>query len=369
MHFFLDIIKKNVKILQMEYIKDYKMFIKKVEKGSFPKAIFIGGEEYYWKREAVVFLRERIKDTKLYFADELDESAVAKMFTPKLFAKKTVPIIYNSDIFTGKAKKGLFQTIIAEIQKKESSGISAVFVFRTPEEAGVKNIYAFPRDIRKFIPQNLKFPYWIAMFWKYHTEQERIKMEDWVQGIFKNVGYNITDDAKKYLIDIFGMNHSYIKNEIDKIISFHPENNVINLNTIKLIGGGFRENVAYNLPFSIAKGDIKSALRLLKNALLYKRREESLTKNLFDFFKKLYILKIYQNMGEDLYRVMKEKLHVPFYLKNTYITVLNLISFDFLKDTLSVIVQREKEIKMGISKEEWLYTLITFLTERRKQYG
>lgn len=348
------------------YIKDYETFSDRILKGAYPMAIFIGGEEYYWKREAVLLIRQKIPDTEIYFADELNENNVPKMFSPNLFTKKTVPIIYNSDVFANKKKIPLFQTIISKIEKQKDNGISAVFIFRTPEEAGAKNFYAFPRDVRKFIPKNIDFPHWAVMFWNPHTEQDRLKMNIWVQKLFNEAGYNITDDAKKYLIDIYDMNYSYINNEINKIISYHPEETLINLKIVKSIGGDFRENVGYNLPISVARGDIKEALLLLKNALLYKRKDESLTKNLFDFFKKLYILKIYQNMGENLYGVMKEILRIPFYMKNTYISILNLISLDFLKEALSVIVQREKEIKMGISKEEWLCTLITFLTERRK---
>jgi len=314
-------------------------------------------------------LRKNIADTKIYFADELNEDTVHKMFSPNLFTKKTVPIIYNSDVFTDRKKTALFQMIISKIKKQKDNRISTIFIFRTPEEVGAKNLYAFPRDVRKLIPDNPGFPYWAVMFWNPHTEQDRLKIKTWVQKLFNDAGYNISDDAKEYLIDIYGMNYSYINNEIEKIISYHPEEALINLKTVKSLGGDFRENVGYNLPVSVAKGDINEALLLLKNALLYKRKNESLTRNLFDFFKKLYILKIYQNMGENLYRVMKEILRIPFYMKNTYISILNLISLDFLKESLSIIVQREKEIKMGISKEEWLYTLITFLTERRKQYG
>jgi len=355
--------------MDFTYIKDYETFIKKIEQGTFPKAIFIGGEDYYWKREAVALLRKNIQNTKIWFADELDMDAVMRIFAPNLFTKKTVPIIYNSDVFIDKKKKPIFQMIISKIQEEKGTGISAVFAFRTPEEAGKKKIYAFPRDVRKFIPKNLDFPHWAVMFWEPHTDRERTKMETWMQRLFKNAGYNITDDAKKYLIDIFGMNYSYIKNEIDKIISFQLESKLIDINVIKFIVGKGRENAFYNIPFYIVKGDIKNALLLLNNALLYKRSNESLTKNLFDFFKKLYILKIYQNMGEDLFRIMKDILYIPFYLKNTYISILNLTHVDFLKDAMAIITQREKEIKMGIFKEEWLYTLIIYLSERRKQYG
>ncbi len=354
--------------MKYTYIKDFEIFSDKISKEAFPKAIFIGGEEYYLKREAVILLRNTIPDTKIYFADELNGDNISNMFSPNLFAKKAVPIIYNSDVFADKKKIPLFQTIISKIQKQKDNGISVIFVFRTPEEAGAKKIYAFPRDVRKFIPKNIDFSYWAVMFWNIHTKEDRLKMGRWIQKLFNKAGYNITDDAKEYLMDIHNMNYSYINNEIGKIISYHPEETLISLKMVKSIGGDFRENVGYNLPISIVKGDIKEALLLLKNALLYKGKDESLTKNLFDFFKKLYILKMYQNTGENLYGVMKEILHIPFYMKNTYVSILNLVTIDFLKDALLIIAQREKEIKIGISKEEWLYTLITFLTERRRQY-
>ncbi len=121
--------------------------------------------------------------------------------------------------------------------------------------------------------------------------------------------YNVTinDETAKYLVECSGTNMQDLINEIRKLIEYKGSGGSISKQDIDKLCTKQIQEVIFDLTDNLGKKDIKSALNVLNGLILNKEPVQKILITLYNHFKKLYIIKIAEEYGENVAEAMNLK--------------------------------------------------------------
>lgn len=142
------------------------------------------------------------------------------------------------------------------------------------------------------------------------TNFELLKLPQLIENIKKVCSaykVNIDNGTAKYFVECCGTSLQDLMNEIRKLIEYAGENGTIKISDVDKLCIKQIESIIFDLTDNLGKKDIAKAMEVLKNLIYAKEPVQKILINLYNHFKKLYIVKIAEKYNKDLAISMKLK--------------------------------------------------------------
>lgn len=161
--------------------------------------------------------------------------------------------------------------------------------------------------------------------------------------------YQVTlpDDVAKYLVECCGTSMQDLMNEVRKLIEYKGANGTISREDIDKLCIKQIQAVIFDLTDNLGKKEIAKALDVFHGLLINKEPIQRILITLYNHFKKLYIIKIAQNYGQDVASAMNLKPNQMF-LVSKYKTQANYFQEQELRQILEELVNLDANYKIGL---------------------
>ena len=170
-------------------------------------------------------------------------------------------------------------------------------------------------------------------------------LRKWIKEYIWNHGYNVSDDAVAYLLEVVGENQNMLENELNKIFIYEPEHKNIGIKDLDiLITNNVQSNIFYLLDNMFS--DHGKMLKALEN--LFKLKEPEI-KIVFMIIRELRIILRTKWFLKEKYNEGKiaSTLDIPFYFIENKIKISRKLSFEDIFKYLKLFYEVEEKIKSG----------------------
>lgn len=170
-------------------------------------------------------------------------------------------------------------------------------------------------------------------------------LRKWIKENFWNHGYNVSDDAVAYLLEVVGENQIMIENELNKFFIYEPDHKNIGIKDLDiLITNNVQSNI-FNLLDSMFS-DHGKMLKALEN--LFKLKEPDI-KIVFMIIRELRIILRTKWFLRENYSEAKiaSTLDIPFYFVEKKVELSKRMSFEEIFKNLKLFYEVEEKIKSG----------------------
>lgn len=289
-----------------------------------PILVYYGENEYELNKsikklsEETGYSLKKINDG-IDFQDLIDILNTPALFEGNLIYKITNEVILNDD-------KNL--EILKDYIKNPSPFSKGLII--------VKKI-----DLRKKTSKFLKENNLLVEF----PLRKGASLRKWIKENFWNHGYNVSDDAVAYLLEVVGENQIMIENELEKFFIYEPDHKNIGIKDLDiLITNNVQSNI-FNLLDSMFS-DHGKMLKALEN--LFKLKEPDI-KIVFMIIRELRIILRTKWFLREKYSEAKiaSTLDIPFYFVEKKVELSKRMSFEEIFKNLKLFYEVEEKIKSG----------------------
>lgn len=270
-----------------------------------------------------------IKENK----DNIEKNIMDFFSNSPFLSTKKVIIFYNLSYW---GNTELFNFIYQIILKKQNDYIE-IYFFEVIEDdkKDVDKRYVLFKYIDKYLVKE----------YKKLTDYE---LDIWIKKILKNNNISIDDDASFLLRKLKNNDQWAIKNELDKLILYGAQN--IDISIITSIISDAQLISIFELSDAIIKKNIKNIYLSLKKLINQNEEPIAIIRNIQYNFKLMYLLKITENINENI--VLKTFNIHPFVFKKNK-QYISKYSIDELLKLYNLSIEAEINIRSGNSIDEY----------------
>lgn len=178
-------------------------------------------------------------------------------------------------------------------------------------------------------------------------------LRQWIEKYFVRVNKTIGDSEIEFLIQISGyydkaenVNLYNMQNDMDKLVSYAGDNNIIDIDSIKSVIKEPAENSIFRLIDSCLSSDIPKCLKIYSDLLFEGESHYSVLGLLTWGIKNLIKIKELNEEGLDIGRISKELKIKEFMVRKNF-NHCNKVTFNGLKSALDKCVKCETDMKSG----------------------
>ena len=216
------------------------------------------GEKQTWLDEETMRLRKEHPDmeTVRLFAFDVDASTLEDaLFSPSLFSSFTLVVLKHYEQLQ---KNSPVNKVIARYASCSDEPASRLVVISS------ESAYSLPSSISKAVRKED-----VITFWELFENRK----QDWIRTFFRKAGYQIDQDAIRYILDMIDNNTQAMKDTCSLLAIFfdttHGEGGRrIRLDDIASYVSHTRSEDGFTLFAQIAKGDLERALSSLHRILV-----------------------------------------------------------------------------------------------------
>lgn len=293
---------KRGKILKIEELE------KELKKEKLESLYLLYGEERFLLESILKRIKKNfgqlIKGINYILIDETNiNELIANIETPCFGFEKKLIIVKNTELFKKelKTKKKVEDILREKIVKYIDENMeivkeTSVIVF-IEQEAEKNSLYALIE--KKGIVCNFEY-------------QEQAKIIARIKGILGAYKVMAENSTLIYLIENCGTDMQELINETRKLIEYTGEGNTIEKKDIDELCNKKVESVIFDLTDKLGQKNTRMAIEILRNLILSKEPLQVILINLYNHFKKLYLVKIAIKNNLDITSSLKLKSNQKF---------------------------------------------------------
>lgn len=305
-----------------------------IKQKEFSKLYLLYGEEDYLKKRykdslQVAIISDNLTMNYSYFEGKNIDviEVIEKAETLPFFNDRRLIIIENSDLF-------LVQNSLADRLNTLPKSTHIIFVEKKV-------------DKRSKLYKQIKKNGTITEL----NELDNKKLKVFVASLLKKDNKKVTENTVSYLLDKTGTNMLYIQNEVEKLICYAYDRDLITKEDIDSVCTEQIEGKIFQMIDAIVVKNKDTALKLYYDLLELKEKPMSILFLLSRHFKILLQVKDLSKLGRDKYTIAG-KVGVSPYFVGKYIGQSNKFSVDSLKDNLYLCNQAEEDVKTGRQNDQ-----------------
>lgn len=270
--------------------------------------LFYGPEKF--------LLEEALKKIKKNFGDlqkginyiEIGENSVLDIIpnleTPPFGFDKKLIIVKNSGLFKKDTKNGNVSINREKIEtylKENFDYVKDYNVLVFIEEDALKNLNIFKIIQKQGYVEEFQF-------------LKPVQIKDRLKRISNAYKVNISDSNLLYLIDLVGTNMQDLINELRKLIEFAGPGGEVLKEDIDKLAVKQMQAIIFDFTDNIGTKNISKAIEILDTLVYNKEPYQKILITLYNHFKKLYLLKLYEksNSNMDISEVLGLKANQMF---------------------------------------------------------
>jgi DNA polymerase-3 subunit delta len=305
---------------------------------------FTGEEDFLkeeaWRKIALLLVPENLRSFNLdflYGSETSPDQIFSKVSTAPVNAKKRVVILFDLHKLSDFSKEMLLKFL----PKLPSS--TCLILLSPKLDARAK-----------------KTKFYTALE-KLTTTVELSRMSDnqiqtWITDRIKERGKRIEENAVRILQDLVGNNLGDLATEIDKLIIYVGEKNVITSTDGELVAGLSRTHTVFQLMDSVGERDCKTALQILRNLVLSGEKPGGMIYWLTEHLERLIQTKEFSGSPSSLASYLKvQPFLVPKYQKQA-----PNFSIEELEKGLILLYQTDVDLKSNLMPDKLLMELLVY---------
>ena len=182
------------------------------------------------------------------------------------------------------------------------------------------------------------------------TEMDEKNLKMWIAAQLQRAGKKVTENTVSFLLNQVGTSMNILTNELEKLICFAMDREVITIEDIEEVCTVQITGKIFAMVDSIASGNQDQALKLYYDLLTLREKPLSI---LFLITRHFNILLQVKELADNGYNgsVIAQKVSVPPFAVNKYITQSKNFTMGRLKEALETCATIEEEIKTGRMNE------------------
>ncbi len=136
---------------------------------------------------------------------------------------------------------------------------------------------------------------------------------DWIDRRVSAMGKTVTLEAKKRIEELVGRDLRSVNNELEKLITYVGEKNVIELDDVNQVSGWAKTFFEWEMQESLEKADFEKSLIVLNNLFKEGIRPEFIVGIIVRFYREILLAKLWLREKEkdrkDIFRQLKPHIH------------------------------------------------------------
>lgn len=256
--------------------------------------LFYGPEKF--------LLEETLKKIKKNFGDlqkginyiEIGENNVLDIIpnleTPPFGFEKKLIIVKNSGLFKKDSKNGNISANREKIEdylKDKFDYIKDYNILIFIEEEALKNLNLYKLIQKQGVVEEFQF-------------LKPIQIKDRLKRIANAYKVNISDSNLMYLIDLVGTNMQDLINELRKLIEYASSGGEVQKEDIDKLTIKQMQAIIFDFTDNIGTRNISKAIEILNTLVYNKEPYQKILITLYNHFKKLYLLKLYEKSNSNI---------------------------------------------------------------------
>lgn len=300
-----------------------------IKSGNFKKIYFLFGDEDYLKKQYKDMLKKAIvgdddMNYSYYEGKDINVPAlIDQAETLPFFAPRRLIVIENSGLFKSDGEE------LAEYLKEAPE--STFFVISENEVDKRSKLFKTCSSLGLAV--EMKSP-------------DEMTLKKWVNKQFVDAGKKMTERDIEYFLELTGEDMTNIKNEVDKLISFVGDKEVITAKDADMIVTKQISNHIFEMVEAIGNRNQRKALDLYYELLTLREPPFRILALIARQFNLLLQTKelLLNNVGHD---VICQKIKVPSFAVKKYIYEAKQFDMNSLKKALEACVNADEDIKSG----------------------
>ncbi len=180
--------------------------------------------------------------------------------------------------------------------------------------------------------------------------QKQETLVKWILGMLKNEGKNITQNTMQALLTTTGSDMQLIKNEVEKLISYTADRDVITTEDVEAVCVAQTTNKIFDMVNAIAEANQKKALELYEDLLALKEPPMRILFLIARQFRQLYQVKELNAEGMPASEIAKQAGIMPFAVKR-YLAQAKQFTKEQLRKAVEECVESEEAVKTGLMND------------------
>ena len=311
-----------------------EQLLQDLKQQTYKNVYLLCGEEAYLRNQ----YKKRLKDALVMDGDTMNYSyyegkdinprAVIDMAeTLPFFADLRVLMLENSGFFKNKCDElADYMSTIPE---------STCFIFVETEIDKRSRLY---KEVKKY-----------GRVVEFGTQKEDTLIK-WILGMLKKEGKNVTKETLQAFLTKTGSDMQLIKNELDKLVAYTAERNVITTEDVEHVCITQTTNKIFDMVNAIADGQQKKALELYEDLLSLKEPPMRILFLIARQFHQLYQLKQLSKEGMPGSEIAKLAGIMPFAMKKYQAQAKNFTEEE-LRAAVEECVASEESVKTGLMND------------------
>ncbi|MBR5584508.1 MAG: DNA polymerase III subunit delta [Lachnospiraceae bacterium] len=325
-----------------------EQLLQDLKQQTYKNVYLLCGEEAYLRNQ----YKKRLKDALVMDGDTMNYSyyegkdinprAVIDMAeTLPFFADLRVLMLENSGFFKNKCDElADYMSTIPE---------STCFIFVETEIDKRSRLY---KEVKKY-----------GRVVEFGTQKEDTLIK-WILGMLKKEGKNVTKETLQAFLTKTGSDMQLIKNELDKLVAYTAERNVITTEDVEHVCITQTTNKIVDMVNAIADGQQKKALELYEDLLSLKEPPMRILFLIARQFHQLYQLKQLSKEGMPGSEIAKLAGIMPFAMKKYQAQAKNFTEEE-LRAAVEECVASEESVKTGLMNDRLSVELLIMKYSKR----
>lgn len=325
-----------------------EQLLQDLKQQTYKNVYLLCGEEAYLRNQ----YKKRLKDALVMDGDTMNYSyyegkdinprAVIDMAeTLPFFADLRVLMLENSGFFKNKCDElADYMSTIPE---------STCFIFVETEIDKRSRLY---KEVKKY-----------GRVVEFGTQKEDTLIK-WILGMLKKEGKNVTKETLQAFLTKTGSDMQLIKNELDKLVAYTAERNVITTEDVEHVCITQTTNKIFDMVNAIADGQQKKALELYEDLLSLKEPPMRILFLIARQFHQLYQLKQLSKEGMPGSEIAKLAGIMPFAMKKYQAQAKNFTEEE-LRAAVEECVASEESVKTGLMNDRLSVELLIMKYSKR----
>ena len=325
-----------------------EQLLQDLKQQTYKNVYLLCGEEAYLRNQYKKRLRDALVmdgDTmnySYYEGKDINPRAVIDMAeTLPFFADLRVLMLENSGFFKNKCDElADYMSTIPE---------STCFIFVETEIDKRSRLY---KEVKKY-----------GRVVEFGTQKEDTLIK-WILGMLKKEGKNVTKETLQAFLTKTGSDMQLIKNELDKLVAYTAERNVITTEDVEHVCITQTTNKIFDMVNAIADGQQKKALELYEDLLSLKEPPMRILFLIARQFHQLYQLKQLSKEGMPGSEIAKLAGIMPFAMKKYQAQAKNFTEEE-LRAAVEECVASEEAVKTGLMNDRLSVELLIMKYSKR----
>ena len=325
-----------------------EQLLQDLKQQTYKNVYLLCGEEAYLRNQ----YKKRLKDALVmdedtmnysyYEGKDINPRAVIDMAeTLPFFADLRVLMLENSGFFKNKCDElADYMSTIPE---------STCFIFVETEIDKRSRLY---KEVKKY-----------GRVVEFGTQKEDTLIK-WILGMLKKEGKNVTKETLQAFLTKTGSDMQLIKNELDKLVAYTAERNVITTEDVEHVCITQTTNKIFDMVNAIADGQQKKALELYEDLLSLKEPPMRILFLIARQFHQLYQLKQLSKEGMPGSEIAKLAGIMPFAMKKYQAQAKNFTEEE-LRAAVEECVASEEAVKTGLMNDRLSVELLIMKYSKR----